>query len=169
MSTMVNGQSRNLTVRERDSLSPGFFEALTAAGAFPLVVSAASPLARIARLWRGHVPVVTLGDRIFWPEAPEDAAGWADGMALLQHELQHVLDYATGAMTGVGYACNPRNWSYDLPGGPLTWGRLGAEQRAVAAERLWRAEHQGDYPEAERCRCAIPWARWPVHLGETPG
>lgn len=169
MNTMGDGQVRSLTADERASLSPGFMSALAAAGAFPLIVSAASPLARVARIWRGHVPVVTLGDRVFWPEAPADAAGWANGMALLQHELQHVLDYATGAMTGLSYACNPANWTYDLPAGPLDWRRLGAEQRAVAAEQLWRAEHQGDHVEAERCRCAIPWARWPAHLGAAPG
>jgi hypothetical protein len=155
---MSPGVTRGLTAGERAGLSDGLERALAAAGAFPRIVAAASPLARVAGLWRGHVPVLTLGDRIFWPGAPEDADGREAEMALLQHELQHVLDYATGALTWWGYGLDPRNWTYRLPPARRwDWRRLGAEQRAVLSERLWRAERAGDLPAAEACRRHIPW------------
>ena len=85
-------------------------------------------------------------------------------MAVLQHELQHVLDYATGWLTGRRYLGQPRHWSYAVPPG-WTGGfdALGAEQRAVLAERLWLAE-AGLRPDSEiaRLRAVIPWARGPT-------
>jgi hypothetical protein len=129
------------------------------AGAFPRIVPFASPLARIARIWRGHLPVLTLGDAIYWPGAPEDASRRPADMALLQHELQHVLDYATGRLTWLGYAVDPRNWTYRLPPPEQQdWRRLGAEQRAVLAEQLWRAEAIGDVEAAQALGRRIPWA-----------
>ena len=131
---------------------------LVAAGAFPRIVAAASPLARIAYLWRGHTPVLTLGDRIYWGRAPDDCSRQPAAMALLQHELQHVLDYATGRLTALGYAIAPRNWSYDLPPADRWhWPRLGAEQRSVLAEQLWRAERMGDSARIAQLRAVIPW------------
>ena len=38
------------------------------------------------------------------------------------------------------------------------WRRLGAEQRAVLAERLWRVE-QGLEEDLDGCRACIPWAK----------
>ncbi|MDO9337402.1 MAG: hypothetical protein Q7T61_13460 [Caulobacter sp.] len=130
-----------------------------AAGAFPRLVSAASPLARLSHLWRGHTPVLTLGDRIFWGRAPNDCSRSPAAMALLQHELQHVLDYATGRMSWLSYALRPRDWTYVVPDSGWDWNRLGAEQRAVLAERLWRAERAGAAPEIARLRAVLPWAR----------
>jgi hypothetical protein len=78
-------------------------------------------------------------------------------MATLQHELQHVLDFSTGRLSGLGYLLNPRNWTYRLPD-DWDWRRLGAEQRAVLAERLWRAEQELSHDLAA-VRDAIPWAK----------
>lgn len=81
-------------------------------------------------------------------------------MALLQHELQHLLDFAQGNLTAVGYLLNPRHWkySYDVTG-RLEWDRLGAEQRASLAEDLWRSERSlSSTLSAERLRSIIPWA-----------
>jgi hypothetical protein len=156
--TMGSGMARSLTAGERASLSPGLWEALLAAGAFPMIVASASPLARVSYLWRRHTPVLTLGDRIYWGRAPEDCSRQPAAMALLQHELQHVLDYATGRLTWAGYAVDPRNWSYALPSSDRwTWSRLGAEQRAVLAEQLWRAERASDPARIAQLRAVLPW------------
>ncbi|HYE46920.1 MAG TPA: hypothetical protein VEA44_14250 [Caulobacter sp.] len=155
---MRPGVSRTLTGGEQAALSPGLWDALVAAGAFPRIVASPSPLARIAWLWRGHTPVLTLGDRIFWGRAPEDCSRQPAAMALLQHELQHVLDYATGRLSWFSYAVDPRNWSYALPGQDRwDWDRLGAEQRAVLAEQLWRAERAGDAARIAVLRAVLPW------------
>ncbi len=78
----------------------------------------------------------------------------------MQHELQHVLDYRTGRLTGARYLLDPREWIYDLDDAkPLDFARLGAEQRASLAQRLWLAEH-GYRPGADVAplRATIPWA-----------
>jgi hypothetical protein len=86
-------------------------------------------------------------------------------MAILQHELQHVLDFATGWLTAFRYLTHPRHWTYHwrLPddasvGGPA-WDAFGAEQRASIAERLWLVERglapRDDLPALRRL---IPWA-----------
>lgn len=153
-------QARPLTDAERAALSPGLLAALDAAGAEPLIAPLAAWPARLARLWRGHVPVLTLGRRIHWPGAAADVSGRPAAMALLQHELQHVLDFQTGRLTAIGYLLRPRNWTYRLPPPERwDWSRLGAEQRAVLAETLWRAEREGAGDLAAACRRAIPWAR----------
>ncbi|NBB14629.1 hypothetical protein GVN21_04545 [Caulobacter sp. SLTY] len=155
---MLPGVTRSLTTAERDALSPGLWDALLAAGAFPRIVAAPSPLAKIAYLWRRHTPVLTLGDRIYWGRAPDDCSRQPAAMALLQHELQHVLDYAAGRLTWAGYAIDPRNWSYDLPPADRwDWSRLGAEQRAVLTEQLWRAERSRDQARIAQLRAVIPW------------
>ncbi|MBN4683871.1 hypothetical protein HUS73_24800, partial [Pandoraea nosoerga] len=63
---------RELTDGERAALSPGLARALDRAGARPRLVGAPSRLARIAALWRGQVPIMALGDRIFWPGVADD-------------------------------------------------------------------------------------------------
>jgi hypothetical protein len=78
-------------------------------------------------------------------------------MAVLQHELQHVLDFSTGRLSALGYLANPKNWTYQLPT-DWDWRRLGAEQRAVLAEKLWRAE-QGLAEDLAEVRRVIPWAK----------
>ena len=156
---MTPGLTRSLTAAERTALSAGLWDALMAAGAFPRIVAASSPLARLSHLWRGHTPVLTLGDRIFWGRAPDDCSGQPAAMALLQHELQHVLDYATGRMNWLSYALHPNDWTYAVPETGWDWSELGAEQRAVLAERLWRAERRGAGEEVARLRAVLPWAR----------
>lgn len=149
---------RALTEAERKLLSPGLVAALAAAGAEPVIVPRAAWLAKLAWLWRGHVPILTRGRRIYWPDARDDFSSAPKAMAVLQHELQHVLDFSTGRLSALGYVLNPRNWTYRLPSPDLwDWRRLGAEQRAVLAEKLWRAE-QGLGEELEACRSVIPWA-----------
>ena len=150
---------RSLTSLERNSLSDGLWRALRAAGACPRIVATSSSLARLSSLWRGHTPVLTLGDRIYWSRAPEDCTVSPAAMALLQHELQHVLDFATGRLSPLGYAVHPGNWVYRLPPPERwDWSRLGAEQRAMLTEMLWRAERAGDVSQLRRLTAIIPWA-----------
>jgi hypothetical protein len=85
-------------------------------------------------------------------------------MAVLQHELQHVLDYAQGWLTARRYLCHPRHWIYRCEvRDDLEWEDLGAEQRAVLAERLWLGE-RGLRPAQETLflRRLIPWAQDPL-------
>ena len=154
---------RSLTPGEIHSLSAGLWAALRRAGSEPRIVGRASPLARVASLWRGGVPILTLGDRMFWPDAPQDCSrpGLQNHMAILQHELQHVLDFATGRLSAIRYAVDPGNWRYGYrleEGRPFA--RYGAEQRASMAEDLWRLEHGGaaERGDTEALRRLIPWA-----------
>lgn len=81
-------------------------------------------------------------------------------MATLQHELQHVLDYRSGRLTAARYLMDPREWVYGVAvDSSASFDRLGAEQRATLAERLWLAEN-GYRPasDVEGLRAAIPWA-----------
>jgi hypothetical protein len=150
-------RGRPITEFERKRLSPGLIAALDAAGVTPLIVPRAAWLARLTFLWRGHVPILTRGGRIYWPGAAADFSEAPNAMAVLQHELQHVLDFSTGRLSSLGYLLNPRNWTYRLPD-DWDWRRLGAEQRAVLAERLWRAE-QGLAHDLAEIRAVIPWAK----------
>jgi hypothetical protein len=154
--------TRPLTAGERRAIHPGLLRALDAAGASPVIVPRPHPAARVAALWRRHIPVLTHGDAIWWPAAPDDlsASGRPRALATLQHELQHVLDYATGALTALGYLTNPRDWRYDWSASRhVPWDRLGAEQRASMAGCLWLVDH-GLASEGERAFLAsrIPWA-----------
>ena len=81
-------------------------------------------------------------------------------MATLQHELQHVLDYRTGRLTGLGYLLDPREWIYGIElDTTINFDRLGAEQRAALAERLWLAENGFGADNADKLRSLIPWAQ----------
>ena len=152
-------QPRPLTDAERRLLSPGLVAALDVAGVAPLIIPRAAWLARLTWLWRGHVPILTRGRKIYWPNGAQDFSGKPSSMAVLQHELQHVLDFSTGRLSVLGYLLNPKNWTYRLPSPDhWDWRKLGAEQRAVLAEKLWRAE-QGLEEELPACRACIPWAR----------
>ena len=81
-------------------------------------------------------------------------------MAVLQHELQHVLDYRQGRMTALRYLADPREWTYDWrlkPG--ADWRSYGAEQRASIAEHLWRIDHDVAPPDdLPALRRLVPWA-----------
>jgi hypothetical protein len=81
-------------------------------------------------------------------------------MAVLQHELQHVLDYTTGWLTAAGYLSDPRHWTYRWRlEDACCWGDLGAEQRASIAERLWLIEHGlASAHELAALRRLVPWA-----------
>ena len=157
-------RGRPLTPGEEAKIHPGLREALSAAGARPVIVAAAHPGARMAALWRRRAPILTRGDAIWWPGAGEDFSGpWAaQGMATLQHELQHVLDYRIGWLTAARYLSRPRHWSYRLEIRPgLEWDALGAEQRAMAAELLWLAENAPGRVSRSQLRILtdlIPWA-----------
>jgi hypothetical protein len=152
---------RPLTGGEWRALSLGLEAALLASGARPRIVSKAHPGARIAAAWRGSVPILTRGDAIFWPGAPPDLSeAGPRGLAILQHELQHVLDYRSGRLTAARYLGDPREWTYGVEDAiPRGFDRLGAEQRATLAERLWLAEN-GFRPALEVAilRAVIPWA-----------
>jgi hypothetical protein len=150
--------SRRLTDGEWAGLSAGLGLALRAAKIDPLIVSKAHPVAYVAALWRGDRPIMAVGRTIWWPDAAADLAG-ARTMAILQHELQHLLDYAQGRLSPLGYLVQPRHWTYryDLDR-PLRWDGLGAEQRASLAEDYWMAEHNADTRALEALGRIIPWA-----------
>lgn len=154
---MAPGETRPVTEAERAALSPGLARMLDAAGVTPLIVARPALGARIARLWRGSVPILAWGERIFWPGAARDFSE-SRSMALLQHELQHVLDYATGALTPLGYGLDPRNWTYRYRlHGASEWSDFGAEQRARIVEDYWRLARAGA-GEGGHHRRIIPWA-----------
>jgi hypothetical protein len=158
---MILGAERGLTETERAGLNPGLVRALDRVRAQPLIVARASILASLSGLWRGHIPVICLHRRIFWPGALPDFSATPRGMATLQHELQHVLEFKTGELSVLGYAFNPRDWRYryrlELGRG---WDRYGAEQRASMAEDLWLAENGLKSPShGAALRLLIPWAR----------
>ena len=160
---MPYGSARPLTLGERAALSLGLDEALTRARVAPLIIARPSLPAMLASMWRGRPPIMVLGRRIFWPGALEDfSEGSARTMSILQHELQHVLEFRTGALTIVSYVLWPPNWRYGYRLTDATrWTMLGAEQRAQAVQDYWLAEH-GLAPEAtslEVYRNLIPWAR----------
>lgn len=123
----------------------------------------ASPLAHVARLWRGAAPIMALHQTIWWQEAPDDLSrpGRERQMAVLQHELQHVLEFASGDLSFVGYALLPFNWRYGYSLTPQTeWSDLGAEQRAQLVQDYWLAERVLSYGDARLAlfRRVIPWA-----------
>ncbi len=167
---MRPGASRDLTPGERARLSRGLAAALDDAGASPLLLNRVHPGARVAVLWRGSPPILSRPGRIFWPAALSDyAEAPAEAFATLQHELQHLLDYATRALTGLGYLSRPADWRYQYR---LTeasrWDDFGAEQRASIAEHLWLIE-QGradlvrralafEPPALGDYRRVLPWA-----------
>ena len=159
---MEPGQARTLTYGEWASLSPGLAEALRWADSAPRIVARAALGAKIARLWHGSVPVMAWGDRIYWPGALQDfsAPGRERLMAQLQHELQHVLEFASGELTAARYALNPRNWRYRYAlNDSSQWRRFGAEQRASIVEHLWLIERGlGLDATPVHHRRVIPWA-----------
>jgi hypothetical protein len=149
---------RELSSAERADLSVGLVRALSAAQVEPLVDRRPHPAAFLARLRFGSLPIMAVGRTIWWPNARQDFAGTRE-MAILQHELQHILDFAQGRLTVLGYLLLPRNWSYrwELSDG-LSWDRLGAEQRASMAEALWWAERSSTDADIATLRGIIPWA-----------
>jgi hypothetical protein len=151
--------SRSLTPQEQAELSPGLWEALVKAGVEPRLRARPFPAAYLVALWRGGLPVMAVGRTIWWPGLPGNLAGTIR-LSVLQHELQHLLDYGEGKLSITTYLLNPHNWiySYDLARQDR-WDRLGAEQRASMAENLWRLERSGDAAGAARLRAIIPWAR----------
>lgn len=156
-----DASGRALTPAERAAISPGLLAALARAGADPRIIAAPSLWARMAAIWRGATPIMVLGARIYWPGAPGDLAPHGPhALATLQHELQHVLDFATGRLGRIGYVLWPGNWiyRYRLTEG-ARWDRFGAEQRAALAEDYWRATH-GEPAGASlsSLRGLIPWA-----------
>jgi hypothetical protein len=162
---MVNKRAtmnRPLTDGEWRGLDPGLVAALRDAGARPSIVPLAHPAARISVLWRRATPILARGDAVYWPGAAADlsSTGRPFDMAILQHELQHVLDYSSGRLTAARYLTDPREWLYAVePAADTRFERLGAEQRATLAERLWLAEN-GFRPASEVAvlRAVIPWA-----------
>jgi hypothetical protein len=160
---MPAGAERSLTPREWSSLSAGLAEALREAQVEPLIVARPTAGARVARLWRGSTPVMAWDRSVYWPGALTDFAfPWSQRqMATLQHELQHLLEYATGDLSPLRYAVNPGNWSYDYAiGSDSAWRDYGAEQRATIVEHLWLIEHglSDDPARGLHHRRVIPWA-----------
>jgi hypothetical protein len=151
--------ARPLTGGEWAELSPGLASALAARNVTPQIENRPHIAAHLAR-WRFHsVPILALGQTIWWPNARADFAG-THQVAVLQHELQHLLDFAEGRLTVAGYLTLPHNWTYRWKlTERLSWRKLGAEQRASVAEALWRAERSSDSDTVEALRVVIPWAR----------
>ncbi len=140
---MSAAAGRGLTVRERRALSPGLVRALEAAGVQARIVDRAHPAARVAGLWRGRPPILARPGRVFWPDAPDDAAEAGPTlMGVLQHELQHLYDYACGSLSAARYLTNSRHWRYGYGLRPQSqWRDFGAEQRASIAEDYWLLSH----------------------------
>jgi hypothetical protein len=160
---LAQGGERTLTDAEWSALSPGLAQALRSAGVQPVMVARASTPAQVARLFRGAAPIMVLGPRIYWPGALEDMASARNGRALavLQHELQHVLEFATGELSVPRYVTRPGNWRYGYRLGPnSSWRDFGAEQRASITEHLWLIEHglMADRHAGAHHRRVIPWA-----------
>ena len=154
---------RDMTPGEWRRLSGGLAAALHSVRARPRLRSAVHPAARIAGLLRGtRPPILARGDIIWWPAAPPDLSDTVpdDGMAILQHELQHVLDYRIGWLTAALYLTHPRHWTYDwLFTDGLRWDDLGAEQRASMAEAIWLMENERVASDnLAALRALIPWA-----------
>lgn len=175
--TMGRRARRGLTGGERSRLSPGLLRALDEAGAQLEILNRVHPAARLAALRFGAPPILARPGALFWPDALTDYAGAPPELfATLQHELQHLLDYATGALTGLGYVLRPRDWSYRYDLRPASrWSDFGAEQRASIAEHFWLVEEgRADLvvaalgrraPPRELYRRVLPWA----DLGPSPG
>jgi hypothetical protein len=140
-------------------MSPGLAAALVARDVRPEIEDRPHFAAHLAR-WRFRsVPILALETTIWWPKDAADFAGTRQ-MGVLQHELQHVLDFAEGRLTALGYLTGPHNWTYRWQlVEHLDWSRLGAEQRASVAEALWRAERSRDDHAVAMLRGVIPWAR----------
>jgi hypothetical protein len=140
---MRAGAVRRLTEGEWRALSPGLVEAVIRAGVRPRNHARAALLARLARIRFAGAPVMVIGARIHWPQALEDFSlpGLEPSMAVLQHEMQHVLEFASGQLSTFRYAFRPKNWRYRYE---LTarsrWRDFGAEQRASIAEHYWLLE-----------------------------
>ena len=132
-------QGRGLTAGERAALSPGLVQALREAGAEPRLIPSAHPGAVVAALWRGAAPILTRGAQVHWPGLRDDLSRVSDrAMGVLQHELQHVLDYAGGELTALRYLLKPKNWVYRYRlADHSRWSDFGAEQRAQIAEHYW--------------------------------
>jgi hypothetical protein len=158
----LSPMSRPLTDGEWRGLDPGLVAALEAAGACPVIVPLAHAAAKLSALWRGSTPILARGDALYWPGAPADlsTSGRPFDLAILQHELQHVLDYRVGRLTAARYLTDPREWTYSVePTTATKFDRLGAEQRATLAERLWLAQHGlRAASEIAVLRAVIPWA-----------
>jgi hypothetical protein len=153
--------ARPLTAGEWSGLSPGLAAALAARNVKPQIEDRAHPAAYLARWRYRSVPILVLATTIWWPKAASDFS-CTRRIGVLQHELQHVLDFAEGRLTALGYLTRPHNWTYRWTRGEhLDWRRLGAEQRASVAEALWHAERSGDAHTVEMLRNVIPWARTP--------
>lgn len=153
---------RPLTAAERAALSDGLAAALEAAGIEPLIVARPSIPAVIVSLWRRRLPVMVLGRRIFWPGALEDFSGDPVRMSVLQHELQHVLEFGLRELSRLSYVLRPRNWVYGYEVSPTSrWSDFGAEQRAMIVQHYWLAQNGRlkDAPPLESFRDLIPWAR----------
>lgn len=153
---------RPLTKAERDALSAGLWSALTESGVQPLIVARPSLPALIVSVWRGGAPVMVLGRRIYWPGALTDFAARPELMSVLQHELQHALEFGRGELSRLSYLLKPTNWiyRYRLGAGAL-WSDFGAEQRAMIVQHYFLAE-RGLLPSAEPVetyQALIPWAR----------
>jgi hypothetical protein len=158
---MMLGAERGLTEAELAGLNPGLVSALGRAAVQARIVSRASLLASISGLWRGQIPIITLKRRIYWPGAMPCFSGHVEHMATLQHELQHMLEFATGELSLRSYVLNPANWryGYELELGKGFWD-YGAEQRASMAGDLWWAENgHATASEGAALKLTIPWAR----------
>jgi len=159
---MRPGAVRGLTEGEWGAISPGLAKALAGAGVRPRILARVCLPARLAQIRFGGAPIMVLGERVHWKGAHKDFSlpGLENLMAVLQHELQHVLEFATGELSALRYVLSPRNWgyAYRVDEGSA-WRDYGAEQRAMIAQHLWMAERglPTPYP-AQDLRRLVPWA-----------
>ena len=118
---MVNsGGSRDLLSWARSVATGADARALMAReiALVPEPLRDALDLSRVRLIDRAHNPfalgkILVRGNDIYWPRTPRDFTSASVAMqSLLIHELAHVLQYATGRLTALGYLTRPENWRY---------------------------------------------------------
>jgi hypothetical protein len=128
---LAKGASRPLTEGERALLPPPLADAVKL-GKVRIVARYHSPLARLF-----HVTIAR-GFRIFWGEAPMEAASLFE-RAHLAHELVHVWQYKGLRRTGLELLVS-RNYRYRLQSGrPFL--SYGYEQQAAIVEDFVRLKN----------------------------
>nr|WP_303657353.1 hypothetical protein [Asticcacaulis aquaticus] len=97
------------------------------------LVAAHHPVSRLSQLIGRSALIVVRGQRIFWPNLPDDLSARPETLGLLAHELTHVWQYANG-MTLWHYLWRERgHYRYrPIPGQPFQ--AYGYEQQAAIVE-----------------------------------
>ncbi|UDF04953.1 hypothetical protein [Asticcacaulis sp. AND118] len=121
----------------------------------------AHPVSTLARLIGRGPLIVVRGQRIFWPNLPDDVSARPETLALLAHELTHVWQYANG-MGLWSYLWRERGrYRYTLTDKPFT--AYGYEQQAAMVEDWVRGRNGlpprwGGAADVQRLPDLLPFA-----------